>query len=200
MPDFQKGTTFSDTGAGADVNAATLNNLVDGATALPGLIVDKAANTAPADADSLLTVQNTSGQLRKVLLSVLQTYILGPLRSAPIVQVFGLAASPTDASLAPYQTARFMWVRTTAGNAGRTISFWDSTVTVAGASSAGAWRPISCVPLGTIVQYAGNAANFDGSGAGYVSSMADGWHYCDATGALTATASGAPALIRYVGP
>jgi hypothetical protein len=65
MSQLQSGETYAD---GQTVNAARLNNTVNLATALPGLITDQGSVT-PVPADQVLLHQASSGQLKRSTLS-----------------------------------------------------------------------------------------------------------------------------------
>lgn len=66
MAKFQGGFTFTETGAGASVTAATLNALINSAEALPGIITEQTAETTPADDDVFLMYDTSAGELRKI--------------------------------------------------------------------------------------------------------------------------------------
>lgn len=64
MASIQKGTTFTD---GVSANAAALNNLVDAATILPGIITDRTTAT-PATADQFLIYDASASALAQCTL------------------------------------------------------------------------------------------------------------------------------------
>jgi hypothetical protein len=69
MSQLQNGEVFAD---GQTVNAARMNNTVNLATALPGLITDQGSVT-PATADQLLLHQASSGLLKRATIGTLIT-------------------------------------------------------------------------------------------------------------------------------
>jgi hypothetical protein len=69
MSQLQSGETYAD---GQTVNAARLNNTVNLATALPGLITDQGSVT-PVPADQVLLHQASSGTLKRATIGTLVT-------------------------------------------------------------------------------------------------------------------------------
>ena len=64
MAQFQGGFTFTETGAGAEVTAATLNALIGQAVALPGFITEQTSEATPADDDVFLMYDTSAAALR----------------------------------------------------------------------------------------------------------------------------------------
>lgn len=190
MSDLQKGTTFSDSGSGAAVNADRLNSLVDSATIQPGIIGDKGNAGALADGDRVLLLQASSGALRSGLLSALLAYIqdviVPLLTNAPLVQVY-----TGSAEVVAHRTDRFLWIKTKTGqNTGKQTLLWDDSNSI--------WRPMATVPLGTIVEYAGSTSFLDGTGLGIFGSALDGWALCNGNnGTVNKTTLGT--FIQYIG-
>jgi hypothetical protein len=93
MAKLSKGTTFSD---GSSANAAALNNLVDNATVLAGIITDWGAVT-PDVADSILIYDSSAANLAKcTLANVISLIPSSAVAGTPALRALG--AGSTDAA------------------------------------------------------------------------------------------------------
>lgn len=100
MAKLSKGTTFSD---GSSYNAASLNNLVDQASVLPGIITEFASST-PDVADSLLIYDTSASALAKCTI----TDLIAAFPNDPVAATKGLRSLGTGAQqAAPGNDTRF---------------------------------------------------------------------------------------------
>ena len=161
MGDLIAGEVFADNSPGSAVNAARLNNHVNGASIAPVAISNKAdVSSLAAGGDYLLLYQAATGNLLKV--SVSNLFVAS-------TQVYvGPSAPP-----ASYQDAAHAWIKTNPSNFSREgLRFWDPT--------ASAWRRDYDVPVGILVAYTDGTLDpslFDGTGKGV--NALDGWAHAN---------------------
>ena len=186
MSDIQKGRAFTDTPPDNIVTAADLNRLVDDATILPAFVGEK-PDTTPNPADCLLIYQASTAQFCKTTVADLLALVPTPPDPPAVPVIVG-----GDEPDAPYQNARFVWIKTGEddGNANG-LKLWSAETTT--------WEAAHTAPRLTIVRYGGDtgAPYFGPDGLG-AKGRWRGWALCNGLNGTPALNTGTETYLQLI--